>query len=87
MGSIDVGGGGTTTGSRSHAWPPSEMVTATTSPSARPSVVSHPLEVVVEGRTSIGVEFTATLTSAAAGAAAPSNITIRCGVIAVPTSG
>ena len=48
-------------------------------------MVSHPLRVVVEGPTSIGVEFTATLTPAVAGTvASPSNITIRCGVIAAP---
>ena len=88
MGSIEVGAGGTTTGSNAHAWLPSEMVTDTTSPSARPSVVSHPLAVVVEGRTSIGFASTRTLTSPTGAVSAPSStITIRCGVMAAPASG
>ena len=58
MGSIEVGGGGTTTGSRAHDWVPSVTVTVTTSPSATPKVVSHALEVVADGRTSIGAAFT-----------------------------
>ena len=88
MGSIEVGGGGTITGSSAHAWVPSAMVTVRTSPSATPSVVSRPLLVVVEGRTAIGVEFTATVTSPAGGVvASPSNITITWGVIATPASG
>jgi len=83
-----VGAGGTTTGASAHAWLPSVTVTVTTSPSATPAVVSNPFAVVVEGRTSIGVAFTATMTSAADGVAdRPSNITIRCGVIESPTSG
>lgn len=88
MGSIDVGAGGTTTGSSVHDWVPSVIVTVTTSPTATPSVVSQPLDVVLDGCTSIGVEFTSTATLAPAGdAAAPSNITIRWGVIAEPMSG
>ncbi len=57
MGSIDVGDGVTVTGSRSQARLPAEMETATTSPSATPSVVSHPFLVVIEDPTAIGVEF------------------------------
>ena len=62
---MDVGGGGTITGSMSQARLPSETVSVTMSPSVTPSVVSSPLAVVDEGTTSVGFESTATVTSAA----------------------
>ena len=88
IGSIEVGGGGTTTGSSSQVPEPWEMVTKTTSPSSRPWVVSQPFLVVVEGRTSIGIESTATwMSGRGATAVTASSITIKCGVIESPASG
>jgi hypothetical protein len=54
---MDVGCGGTITGSMSQARLPSETVSVTMSPSVTPLVVSSPLAVVDEGTTSVGFEI------------------------------
>jgi hypothetical protein len=53
-----------------------------------PSIVSRPLAVVVDGTTASDRAFTSTRTATVLGhSRSPSNITIRCGVIAVAVSG
>ena len=82
-----MSGGGITTVGAVHASPRSEMVTETTSSGSTPVIVSHAPGVVEEGMTWTFSEPTRTETTAPSSGIPSSNITIRWGMIAEPTSG